>query len=47
MRYYILAFIAIVALSSCKKDPGKGGSSTINGTVITVEYSKYNKQIVR
>ena len=47
MRYYILVLITIVAFSSCKKDAGEGGSSTITGTVITVEYSKYNNQIVR
>ena len=47
MRYYILALITILAFSSCKKDEGKGGSSTITGNVITVEYSKYDNQIVR
>ena len=44
--YYLIISFAITFLS-CKKDPGKGGSSTITGFVKTIEYNKYNKQIVR
>jgi hypothetical protein len=47
MRYWILVLTSILILSSCKKDAGEGGSSTINGNVTTVEYSIYSSKLVR
>ena len=47
MRYYFLVLVAILSLNSCKKDAGEGGTSTIAGTVIEVEYNKYTSEIVR
>lgn len=47
MRFSYLIIFSVLVFFSCKKDEGKGGSSTITGNVITVEYTKYNNQIVR